>query len=298
MSAPATAQPGIFAQGTRSHRHLEFDARAGVEPGAVLDALHGLRQPSVTAGGANIVVGFRPALWERLDPSASGIGGAELPELDGLARTQHDVWIWTHGTGEDVMLDVARAVAAVLAPVATLATDLPGYVYHDGRDVTGFIDGTENPPVEEANAVAVVPAGRPGAGGSFAIAQRWVHDLEAFHALPVAEQEKVFGRTKLDSVELLGDAKPPTAHIARVVIQEDGEELEIYRRSVPYGHVREHGLYFVAFSADPTRFDKMLRRMFGASDDGLHDRLTDFSKPVSGSLYFVPSVEALGDVLG
>jgi putative iron-dependent peroxidase len=295
---PATAQPGIFAQGTRSHRHLEFDAKAGVEPAEVVEALRDLHQPSVTAGGANIVVGFRPSLWTRLDASAAGIADFELPELDGLARTPHDVWIWTHGTGEDVMIDVARAVAALLAPVATLHTDVAGFVYRDGRDLTGFIDGTENPPVEEANEVAVVPPGRPGAGGSFAITQRWVHDLAAFHALSVDDQQRVFGRTKTESVELDGAAKPATAHIARVVIEEDGEELEIYRRSVPYGRVEELGLYFVAFSADPTRFDKMLRRMFGAADDGLHDHLTDFTRPVSGSAYFVPSVESLGDVFG
>jgi porphyrinogen peroxidase len=82
------------------------------------------------------------------------------------------------------------------------------------------------------------------------------------------------------------------------VIDEDGEELEIYRRSVPYGRVEEHGLYFVAFSADHTRFEKMLRRMFGAGGDGLHDHLTDFTRTVSGSAYFVPSVEALGEVFG
>jgi porphyrinogen peroxidase len=293
-----TPQPGIFAQGTRSHRHLEFDANPGVQAADLLDALRDLRQPSVTAGGANIVVGFRPSLWSRLDPDTAPIDDFELPALDRLARTQHDVWIWTHGTGEDVMLDVARAVSALLRDIATLRTDLAGFVYHDGRDITGFIDGTENPPVEEANEVAVIPAGQPGAGGSFAITQRWIHDLAAFHALPVADQERVIGRTKPDSIELDDDAKPATAHIARVVIEENGEELEIYRRSVPYGRVEEHGLYFVAFSADPTRFDKMLHRMFGASGDGLHDRLTDFTRTVSGSAYFVPSVESLGDVFG
>ena len=292
-----TAQPGIFAQGTRSHRHLEFDALPGVEPDALLDALRDLRQPSVTAGGANIVVGFRPSLWQAWESNTPAIDDFQLPVLDGLARTPHDVWVWTHGTGEDVMLDVGRAVGALLAPVATLKTDVAGFVYHDGRDLTGFIDGTENPPVEIANEVAVVPAGQPGAGGSYAITQRWIHDLTKFHAQPVEDQQRVFGRTKPDSVELDDDAKPETAHIARVVIEEDGEELEIYRRSVPYGNVSELGLYFVAFSADHTRFEKMLRRMFGASGDGLHDHLTDFTRTVSGSTYFVPSVESLGTVL-
>ncbi|MEZ5141278.1 MAG: Dyp-type peroxidase [Acidimicrobiales bacterium] len=131
------------------------------------------------------------------------------------------------------------------------------------------------------------------------LAQRWVHDLASFEALPVEDQERVFGRTKVDSVELDDDVKPPNAHIARVEIEdEDGEELEIYRRSTPYGNVGEHGLYFLAFAADPSRFSTMLSRMFGVGDDGVRDRLTDFSRPVTGSIYFAPSLDALNELLG
>ena len=106
-----------------------------------------------------------------------------------------------------------------------------------------------------------MPDGQPGEAGAFVFTQKWVHDLTAFHAQPQREQEGTIGRTKPDSIEL--DDKPPTAHIARVVIEEDGEELELYRRSVPYGRVGELGLYFLAFSADPSRFTKMLHRMVG-----------------------------------
>jgi putative iron-dependent peroxidase len=144
-----------------------------------------------------------------------------------------------------------------------------------------------------------VPEGQPGAGGSHVIAMRWVHNLRAFEALPVEEQERVFGRTKADSVEFADDVKPPTAHIARAEIEdESGEELPIYRRSVPYGTIREHGLYFVAFSADRARFDRMLARIFGVSGDGLHDRLADFTRPVSGAYYFAPPLDLLGDLAG
>jgi putative iron-dependent peroxidase len=128
-------------------------------------------------------------------------------------------------------------------------------------------------------------------GGSFVSTQRWPHDLGAFHAQSLADQEGTIGHTKLDSVELELD----TAHIARVVIEEDGEELEIYRRSTPYGTVAEHGLCSLAFSADLSRFTKMLARMFGTSGDGLHDHLTDFTKPVSGS-FFAPSLEVLAEI--
>ena len=295
----ARPQPGIFAQGTRSHYHLEFDLLPGATDDAVVAALDGLREPSVTAGGSNIVVGFGADLWRRLQPSDAPAELSAFVPIEGdghrAPATQHDVWVWSHGTGEDVELDVARAVAMVLSPVATLAAEQPCFVYRDSRDLTGFIDGTENPPVEEAFDVALVADGQPGAGGAFVLAQKWVHDLTRFHAQSQTEQEATIGRTKPDSIEL--DAKPPTAHIARVVIEEGGEELELYRRSTPYGRVEQSGLYFLAFSADPSRFTKMLQRMFDVDGEGVHDHLIDFSTPVSGAFYFAPSLDALDGML-
>lgn len=294
----AIAQPGIFAQGTRSHDHLEFSRRADADVTAVRAAVAQLREPSVTSGGYNIVVGFGADLWRELAPGAVPADLAPFHAIDGpdgrrATATQHDLWVWIHGTGDDVAFDAARGVVAALAPAAMLVAEQPCFVYRDSRDLTGFIDGTENPPVEDAAEVALIPAGQPGDGGSHVITQKWVHDLAAFGALAVREQEGVIGRTKPDSVEVAD--KPPTAHIARVVIEEHGEELEIYRRSTPYGTVREHGLYFVAFSRERSRFDRMLARMFGTTSDGLHDRLTEFSAPVSGAYYFAPSLEALGE---
>lgn len=300
-----TGQPGIFAQGTRAHEHLELDVRPGASSDALAAAVASLHEPAVTAGGLNLVVGFGARCWRDLAPGAVPAGAlpsdaSDFERIEGTAgsvapATQHDVWVWLHGTGTDVALDGARAVTAALAPVATLASETQCFVYRDSRDLTGFVDGTENPPVEEGPEVALVPAGEPGEGGAHVLVQRWVHDLAAFHALAVREQEAVIGRTKPDSVELAD--KPDDAHISRVVIEEDGEELEIYRRSTPYGDVTEHGLLFVAFSAERSRFDKMLARMFGTAD-GLHDRLTDFSRPVSGAFYFAPSLEALAALGG
>jgi putative iron-dependent peroxidase len=165
--------------------------------------------------------------------------------------------------------------------------------------MTGFVDGTANPPTRTAPQVAMVPAGAPGEGGSHVLAMRWVHALDAFQRLPVAGQEAVIGRTKQESIELTDAVKPATAHIARVEVHDaGGSELAIFRRSVPYGSVAEHGLCFVAFSGDRLRFDVMLERMFGLADDGLRDRLTDFSRPVSGGYYFAPSLNALAEVGG
>jgi putative iron-dependent peroxidase len=302
----ATFQPGILAQGTRFHHHLEFDLRDGVSDTGVRDALSGLREPAATVGGSNLVIGFGAALWRRLAHGLDEVVPASLRIFEpivgaggrGVPSTPHDVWVWIHGAGPDMVLDTARAVGATLAGVATLAAEQPCFAYRDSRDMTGFIDGTENPPVAEASEVAFIPDAGAGVGGSHAIVMRWVHDLAAFHALGLREQEGVFGRTKADSVELDDDVKPPTAHIARVVVEdEEGEELEIYRRSVPFGTVTEQGLLFVAFSRDPSRFDVMLARMFGTSGDNVHDQLIEFSQPVTAATYFAPSLEAIASLL-
>jgi putative iron-dependent peroxidase len=165
--------------------------------------------------------------------------------------------------------------------------------------MTGFIDGTANPPTRLAPHVAMVPAGRPGEGGCHVLVIRWVHELERLWQLPVAEQEAGIGRTKPESIELQPPARPPTAHISRVQVDgDDGHEIEIFRRSVPFGTVGEHGLYFVAFNAERNRFDILLARMFGTSGDGLTDRLTEFSTPTAGACYFAPSLNALAEVAG
>jgi putative iron-dependent peroxidase len=198
-----------------------------------------------------------------------------------------------------VVFDVADQVVGALAEVADVALDQPAFVYRDSRDLTGFIDGTANPFLDHAPEVALVPDGEPGAGGTFALTMRWVHDLAAFHARPLAEQEQVFGRTKSDSIELDAHTKPADAHIARVEIEAtDGEELELYRRSAAFGTPTEKGLVFVAFAADLGRCDLMLRRMFGEGDDGLVDRLLTFSTPTTGSFWFCPSLDDLERSVG
>jgi putative iron-dependent peroxidase len=296
-------QYGIFARGTNAHRFLEFDLRPGIPPDRQVASLRRLRAPDVSAGGVNLVLAFGADAWRAVAPSqapASLAGFREISGPDGrrAPATQHDLWLWISGSAPDVTWDHAQAASRAVSDVARLAAEQDGFAYRDGRDMTGFVDGTANPPNRRAAEVALVPPGEPGEGGSHVIVMRWVHDLEAFNRLSLQEQERVIGRTKADSVELSDAAKPPTAHIGRVTVEADGGELKIFRRSVPYGTVAEHGLYFVAFSADPSRYDRMLARMFGTEGDGMYDRLTDFSRPVSGAYYFAPSINALNELAG
>ena len=290
MSSPQT---GIFALGTASHAYLEFDAR---EPGAARDvvgAVAALREPRTTMGGVNLVAGFRPELWRELVPedAPAEVEGFnyDLVGLDGyrMPATQHDAVLWLSGSAYDVVFDTARGAIAALGAVATIAEESTSWPYLHDRDLTGFIDGNENPSLIDAPEIAVIPDGSPGAGGTILLLQKWSHDATAWESLPVAEQEHVIGRTKDESVEL--DDKPPTSHVARTDQDEFGK---IFRRNMPYGTVTNHGTMFVGFSAEQQRLTTMLESMAGLTD-GVRDALTRYTQPVTGAYYFVPSTQSL-----
>ena len=293
-------QGGIFAVGTRSHHHLQLDVHG--DPAAVLRGIATIRDAAGTVAGVNVVVGFGSDLWARVAPDhvPADIGPFEpIVGADGftIPADQHDLWLWLHSAGPDAVFNLARRAAVALAEDATVVREQPCFTYQSSQDLTGFEDGTENPTIDEAPGVIAIPEGQPGAGGSIALVQRWVHDLDGFEALEVADRERVIGRTLQGSVELDASIEAPRAHIRRVVIEDDaGAELEIFRRSVAFGGVQEHGLQFVAFSADRARLLRMLRRMAGV-EDGVRDQLTEFSTPTGSAWYVVPPSDLLRQLL-
>ena len=287
-----TPQSAIFVEGTSAHWFQHFAVEVEAPAEQVLAAVRNVQQ---AAGSVSLVVGFGAAMTARLGLE-SPTGLKPFTEVTGSSgrravATQEDVFFWIHSDRRDLNFDVALAARRSFDSIGTLARETPSWVYRDSRDLTGFIDGTENPPADEARELAVITEGA-GSGGSLVLAQRWVHDLDAFAGLPTAEQEQVIGRTKPHSVEL--EDLPANSHVARVVhIDEDGEEIEIYRRSVPYGTTTEAGLYFLAFTDDLAKIDLMLAAMFGARGDNQHDRLVTFSETVSGAYYYAPPRETL-----
>jgi porphyrinogen peroxidase len=290
MAAP---QSGIFALGTSSHAYLEFDLCAGQNPRDLVAAMANLREPRMTIGGINLVSGFRPELWRRVVPGGAppDVAGfnREIRGADGfvMPATQHDAVLWLSGSAYDVVFDESRQAIATLAGVAAVADETSSWPYRYDRDLTGFIDGTENPSLLEAPGVLVVPDGRPGAGGTILLLQKWGHDAGRWESLEVAAQERVIGRRKTDSVEL--DPKPPDSHVARTDQEVFGH---IFRRNMPYGTVTNHGTVFVGFSADQRRLSRMLDSMAGIGD-GVRDALTNYTKPLTGAYYFIPSVDAI-----
>jgi putative iron-dependent peroxidase len=292
------AQSGIFALGTGSHSYLEFDLLEHADPLTLVQVIANLREPRTTTGGVNLVAGFRPSLWRRVAPQ-------EMPEavtdfeqvvrgVDGysMPATQHDLWLWVAGHAYDKVFDVTKEAMQALASLATLALEVAGWTYKENRDLTGFIDGTQNPSLSEAPEVALVADGSPGAGGSVVLVQKWLHDAVAFEALAIEEQEKVIGRTKETSIELDEEVSGPQSHVSRTTIEENGVEQHIFRRNTPFGTATEHGTMFIGFSSDQQRLARMLSRMAG-EEDGIRDALTRYTTVVSGAYYFVPSVEAL-----
>jgi putative iron-dependent peroxidase len=252
-----------------------------------------MREPRTTMGGVNLVAGFAPELWREVAP------GEAPPELRGfredivgvdgyvMPATQHDAVLWISGSAYDVVFDVARAAIGVLRGVAAVADETSSWPYRHDLDLTGFIDGTENPTLIEAPEFALVAEGRPGAGGSVLLLQKWRHEAAAWESLPVERQELVIGRRKADSEEL--EDKPDDSHVARTDQDTFGK---ILRRNMPYGTVTDHGTMFVGFCSEQRPLAAMLESMAGLTT-GKRDALTFFSEPLTGAYYFIPSTEAL-----
>jgi putative iron-dependent peroxidase len=288
----STPQSGIFALGTSSHAYLEFDAR-DPEAVALVSAVASLREPRTTMGGVNLVAGFRPELWAKIvsEDTPAGLEGfnREIVGPDGytMPATQHDAVLWISGSAYDIVFDMARAAIGALEASGSVAEESSSWPYQHDRDLTGFIDGTENPSLIEAPEFAVIPDGIPGAGGAILLLQKWSHDATAWESLPVARQEQVIGRRKDDSVEL--DDKPDESHVARTDQDVFGK---IFRRNTPYGTVTDHGTMFVGFCSQQRPLAAMLENMAGLTD-GIRDELTVYTTPLTGAYYFIPSTQGL-----
>jgi porphyrinogen peroxidase len=292
----ASPQTGIFALGTASHAYLELDA-AG-EAASLVAAVASLREPRTTMGGVNLVAGFRPELWRELRPEdtpadAAGFN-ADIAGIEGfvMPATQHDAVLWISGGSYDVVFDVARAAISELHGLATVGEETSSWSYHHDLDLTGFIDGTENPTLVEALQVVAVPEGKPGAGGSVLLLQKWEHDATVWEALGIERQEKVIGRRKVDGVEL--DPRPEDSHVASTDQDTFGT---ILRRNMAYGTVTDHGTMFVGFAASRETLQSMLEGMAGLKN-GVRDALTRYTKAVSGAYYVVPSIESIAALAG
>lgn len=248
-------------------------------------------------------VAFGPELWSKLYEQAPA-GFKQLEPIQGsfnMPVVPADVLIHIASARADICFALSQSFFEGIRDQVEVLDERVCFRYFDGRDITGFIDGTENPQFPDDRAEVALLGEDAGIfqDGSFIFAQRYAHNLDKWKKLKVDAQEQVMGRTKLESIELEDEVKPANAHIARTVVEdEEGEEMEILRHSLPYGDGRgDQGLFFIAYTKDLKIIDTMLVRMFGTSGDGIHDRLLHFVTPMDGAYYFAPSEELLEEIL-
>ncbi|MEV0406392.1 Dyp-type peroxidase [Actinoallomurus sp. NPDC050550] len=260
----------------------------------------GFRVPD---GRLSCVAGIGSDAWDRL---FGGPRPAELHpfrEVPGAVHhavaTPGDLLFHVRAGRLDLCFELASLIMNRLRGAVMVEDEVQGFMFFDVRDLLGFVDGTENPVGPAASEAVLIGDEDPEfAGGSYVIVQKYLHDMDAWNALPVDAQERIIGRTKLENVELDDAVKPSNSHVALTTITDpDGTERQILRDNMPFGNVGrgEFGTYFIGYARTPAVTEKMLENMFIGDPPGNHDRILDFSTPVTGTLFFVPSADLLDD---
>jgi porphyrinogen peroxidase len=254
--------------------------------------------------GLSCVMGIGSDAWDRLfgDPRP-----AELhPFREFRAGARHaiatpgDLLFHIRAKRMDLCFEIAAQIMAKLGDAVTAVDEVHGFRYFDDRDLLGFVDGTENPRGQAVIDAALIGAeDAEFAGGSYVITQKYLHDLSGWNALPTEMQERIIGRMKLSDIELDDSVKPTFAHNALTVISENGQQLQIVRDNMPFGKVGdgEYGTYFIGYCRTPRVTEQMIENMFLGKPPGNYDRILDFSRAVTGTLFFAPSATFL-DALG
>ena len=253
--------------------------------------------------GLTCIAGFGSDAWDRLFGAPRPAELHPFKEIRSGGRqaisTPGDVLFHIRAKRMDLCFELATQIMENVGGAVSVADEVHGFRYFDDRDLMGFVDGTENPRGDAAREVAIVGGEDPAfAGGSYVIVQKYVHDMKAWNALPVEMQERIIGRRKLSDVELSDAEKPAYAHNALTNIEENGRELQILRDNMPFGRPGhgEFGTYFIGYSRTPRITEMMLENMFVGRPPGNYDRLLDFSRPATGSLFFVPPAMFLDNV--
>jgi putative iron-dependent peroxidase len=256
-------------------------------------------------GGLSCVMGFGSDAWDRLFGAPQPASLHPFREIRTGARhavsTPGDLLFHIRAERMDLCFELATQIMARIGNAVSPADEVQGFRYFDERDLLGFVDGTENPRGQAAvDAVLVGQEDPTFAGGSYVIVQKYLHDLAGWNGLPTETQERIIGRTKLSDIELDDSVKPASAHSALNTIVEDGKEIKILRDNMPFGRAghAEFGTYFIGYSRSPGTIEQMLENMFIGRPPGNYDRLLDFSRAVTGNLFFVPTATFLDAVRG
>jgi putative iron-dependent peroxidase len=304
----AISQP-VAAKLTKAAIFLVATINPGTESEAAVKALCGNLAALLRAvgfrdleGRLSCVMAFGSDAWDRLFGTPRPKDLHPFREIHGVhhaVSTPGDILFHIRATRMDLCFELATQIMARLSGAVSAADEVHGFNYFDDRDLIGFVDGTENPMDQAAiDATIIGEEDAAFAGGSYVIVQKYLHNLKDWNALPVEAQEKIIGRTKLSDIELDDAVKPTSAHNALTTIIEDGEQLEILRDNMSFGEVGkgEFGTYFIGYARAPHRIEQMLENMFVGRPPGNYDRLLDFSRAVTGTLFFVPTATFLENI--
>jgi porphyrinogen peroxidase len=308
---PGTSTPtpqAVLASLTESAIFLTVVMNEGAED-AVRDLLADLSGLQRTVGfrvpeaQLSVVAGIGAGAWGRLFAASRPRGLHEFREVRGekhvALSTPGDLLFHIRARQMDLCFELATLIMGRIRDWVRVVDETHGFKYFDERDLLGFVDGTENPVGLAAIEAAFVGAEDPDfSGSSYVIVQKYLHDLSAWDGLSDEEQANVVGRTKFSNLELPDELKPTNSHVAlNVIVDEQGVEHAIVRDNMPFGSVGagEFGTYFIGYARSPDVTEMMLRRMFEGYPPGNYDRILDFSTPVTGALFFVPTVDFLDD---
>ncbi len=278
----------------------EAEVRDALTDVSALKRSVGFRIPE---GELTCVVGLGASCWDRLFGSQRPAGLHALPIIAGsrhtAVSTPGDLLFHIRAHRFDLCFELAQRLVERLAGATRVVDEVHGFRSFDERDLLGFVDGTENPEGgDAANSMLIGEEDEAFAGGSYVVVQKYLHDIPAWNALSVEEQQRVIGRTKLDDVELPDEMKPTNSHVAlNTIVDDAGREHQIVRLNMPFGNVgaAEIGTYFIGYSRQSELIELMLQNMFVGRPPGNYDRILDFSTAVTGSLFFVPSAPFLDD---
>ena len=307
---PSVSPQPVVAGLTRAAIFLVVTVNAGPECDTAVRALCGDLAALLRAvgfrdlqGRLSCVMAFSSDAWDRLFGVPKPKELHPFREIRGrhhAVATPGDILFHIRSKRMDLCFELATQMMSRLSGGVSTVDEVHGFNYFDDRDLIGFVDGTENP-VEQAAVDATIIGEEDAAfaGGSYVIVQKYLHDLTGWNALPIEEQEKIIGRKKLSDIELDDAVKPSSAHNVLTTIMEDGKQLEIVRDNMPFGEVGkgEFGTYFIGYARSPRRIEQMLVNMFVGQPPGNYDRLLDYSRAVTGTLFFVPSATFLENIV-
>jgi porphyrinogen peroxidase len=254
-------------------------------------------------GNLSCVMGFGSDAWDKLFGAPRPAELHPFREIRAGSRhavsTPGDLLFHIRSKRMDLCFELATQIMTRLKDVVTPVDEVHGFRYFDDRDLIGFVDGTENPTGQAAVDAALIDLEDAAfAGGSYVIVQKYLHDMAGWNALSTEAQERIIGRTKLADIELDDAVKPSCAHNALTTIVEDGKEIKILRDNMPFGSAAqgEFGTYFIGYARSARTIEQMLDNMFVGRPPGNYDRLLDFSRAITGNLFFVPSATFLDNV--